>query len=105
LRADQVEAISDPDNQVFVSAVSAAEIEIKAALGKLPPPPEPLAQAIAAEGFSELRFAIAHAAALGALPPLHRDPFDRMLIAQAQVEGLTVLTTDAVFESYEVALL
>ncbi|MDR1512769.1 MAG: type II toxin-antitoxin system VapC family toxin [Propionibacteriaceae bacterium] len=102
LRPGHREIIADPANQVFVSAISAAEIEIKAALGKLPEAPESLAEAMAAEGFAELRFSVAHAAALRALPPIHRDPFDRMLMAQALTEGLPVLTADPVFGAYGV---
>ncbi|MDR1188694.1 MAG: type II toxin-antitoxin system VapC family toxin [Bifidobacteriaceae bacterium] len=96
--------IEDADNEVFVSAVSAVEVAIKAAIGKLPDLPEPLTEAVPGEGFRELRFSLAHAGAVRTLPLHHADPFDRMLIAQALVEDLTVLTSDAAFAAYGVAL-
>jgi len=86
-------AIGDGANTVFVSAASAWEMEIKRALGKLRSP-EDLEETLMAERFLELPVRFAHTAALRALPGLHRDPFDRMLIAQATVEGLTVVTFD-----------
>lgn len=97
-------SIADGGNTVFVSAASAWEIELKRALGKLRAP-ENLRETLADERFLELPVGFAHATALRALPALHRDPFDRMLIAQARVEHLTVVTSDAVFARYQVPVL
>lgn len=99
-----VERIADPGELVVVSAASIWEAAIKAALGKLDVP-EDLADAVVDEGFEPLPIAFEHAARAGALPPHHRDPFDRMLIAQAMVEDLTVLTHDPAFGPYGVKLL
>jgi PIN domain nuclease of toxin-antitoxin system len=95
-------SISDPEAFVAVSAVSAWEIEIKRALGKLDAPHD-LVQQVADARFVPLSITLEHATAAGALPPHHRDPFDRMLIAQAQLEGLTIVTRDPRFEPYAVA--
>lgn len=98
------EMISDGASEVYVSAASAWEIEVKQALGKLRAP-EDLERQLAEARLEELPVRIKHAAALRRLPPLHRDPFDRLLIAQAQVEQLTLVTRDEKFRSYDVALL
>lgn len=94
-------AIADPDNQVFVSAVSAWEIEIKRAIGKLEAP-EDLLGAIAANDFERLDIKIEHSLRLRELPLHHNDPFDRMLIAQALYEDLTLLSGDKKIALYEV---
>ena len=86
-------AIEDPANIVFVSAAVAWEIEIKAALGKLRAPSDLLNQ-LAAANFQELPITIAHALAIKQLPNLHRDPFDRIMLAQAKTAGLTFVTAD-----------
>ena len=86
--------------QVYVSAVSAWEIAIKTALGRLAPT-RTVAEAVAESGFEELPVRLRHAEALVALPRHHRDPFDRMLIAQARAERLTIVTRDRAFEAYE----
>lgn len=98
------EAIADPVNLVTVSAVSAWEISIKKALGKLAAPDD-LEQQVLSGGFEPLPITIAHGIAAGQLPRHHEDPFDRMLIAQAVAEGLTIVTRDKRFGDYEVALL
>ena len=90
--------------EVWVSAASAWEVAIKSAMGRLRSPGS-FADAVAASGFRELPITFGHAAGAGALPGHHRDPFDRMLVAQAQVEGLTVVSHDDVFEDYGVNLL
>jgi PIN domain nuclease of toxin-antitoxin system len=97
-------AIADPRNFVFVSAASIVEIAIKQATGKLKldEPPE---QKLESCRFLELPFSIAHASALRGLPSLHKDPFDRMLAAQARVEGLTLVTRDKVMRQYELPLI
>ena len=96
--------IEDGRNEVFVSPVSAWEVAIKRAAGKLDASGD-LAAEIEAAAFVGLPITIAHAFAAGALPPHHRDPFDRMLIAQAQVEGLTIVTRDLRFAAYDVLTL
>ena len=89
---------------VCVSAVTAAEIGIKIAVGKLQFSSAILA-AIQSAGFADLPFTVNHAERLPELPLLHRDPFDRMLLVQAQAEGLTVLTADALLRNYGVPLI
>ena len=90
--------------EVFASAASAWEIAIKRALGKLEAP-EDLPAALDAGGIRRLPITFEHAAVAGALPRHHDDPFDRMLAAQAQYEGLTLLTSDPRISSYAVAVL
>jgi PIN domain nuclease of toxin-antitoxin system len=104
LSEKQRSAIADPANVVYVSAASAWEIAIKKALGKLIAPND-LGAALIASELEQLPVTVAHAEAVGRLPPHHRDPFDRMLIAQAGVEDLTVVTGDPVFAQYEVTRL
>ena len=99
--ADDVSArIADPSTLVAVSAASIWEAAVKEALGKLSTP-EPLGSAAVAEGFEPLAVTFEHADRVGRLPAHHRDPFDRMLVAQAQVEGLTIVTRDPAFDAYE----
>ncbi|MDF1596909.1 MAG: type II toxin-antitoxin system VapC family toxin [Acidimicrobiia bacterium] len=95
-------AIADPANIVCVSAATAWEISIKKALGELDAPDD-LVSALISSELEQLPITVAHAEAVGQLPPHHRDPFDRMLIAQAQVEDLAVVTGDPVFARYAVA--
>lgn len=90
--------------EVLVSAASVWEIAIKRALGKLEVP-EDLLEAIDASGIGRLPIGLEHAVIAGALPRHHDDPFDRMLVAQARHEGLTLLTSDARIASYAVAVL
>ena len=97
-------AIVDGNKTVFVSAASALEMEIKNALGKLRVP-DNLEATLAKERFLELPIRITHTAALRRLPAIHRDPFDRLLVAQAQVEGLSVVTSDPVFGRYKVPVI
>jgi PIN domain nuclease of toxin-antitoxin system len=104
LSAQAREAIADPDNLVAVSAASAWEISIKKALGKLAAPDD-LEQQIQAGGFTALPISIAHGIAAGRLARHHEDPFDRVLIAQAITEGMTIVTRDKRFDDYAVALL
>jgi PIN domain nuclease of toxin-antitoxin system len=87
-----------------VSAASAWEISIKKALGKLATPDD-LEQQVQQGGFVALPISPAHGVAAGRLPRHHEDPFDRMLIAQAIAEGLTIVTRDKRFGDYGVALL
>ena len=96
--------IQDPDTEVAVSAATAWEISIKQAAGQLDAPDD-LLDAVAANDFGVLAITAAHAGAAGRLPPLHADPFDRMLIAQAQIEGFTLVSVDRRFSDYDVELL
>lgn len=89
---------------VYVSAASAWEIAIKTSLGRLRPR-RTLAQAIADSGFTELPITIAHAELVASLPPHHRDPFDRILIAQAQSEDVPIVTRDPAFSAYHVRVI
>jgi PIN domain nuclease of toxin-antitoxin system len=104
LTAGAREAIADPANLVAVSAASAWEISIKKALGKLTAPDD-LEEQVRAGGLTPLPISIAHGLAAGQLPRHHEDPFDRMLIAQALAEQLTIVTRDERFADYGVALL
>ncbi len=88
------DALEDPQNEVFASSVSGWEIAVKRALGKLNAP-DNLEAGVKEQDFAPLNLTFRHAEQAGALPPHHGDPFDRMLIAQAQVEGLIVVTRDA----------
>ena len=97
-------AIADPDNTVFVSAASIWELEIKAALGKLTIDADIVVE-VEQAGFEWLPVTAAHARVAAHLPPNHRDPFDRMLIGQAQAEGCTLISRDAIFSDYSVALI
>jgi PIN domain nuclease of toxin-antitoxin system len=96
------DAIADPDNVVFVSAVSAFEISLKHSRGKLPMA-GPLATAIEAqieaETFIGLPISLDHGQQAGALAMPHRDPFDRMLIAQALHEDLTLVSNERIFDT------
>ncbi|CAN5156922.1 type II toxin-antitoxin system VapC family toxin [soil metagenome] len=87
-----------------VSVVSLWEIAIKVSIGKLAPIPG-LHATIASLGFQRLPIADAHLVALEGLPHVHRDPFDRLLVGQALVERLTVLTTDRVLAQYSIPVL
>lgn len=91
------------DVEIWVSAVSAAEIAIKRSIGKLEMSLE-VSQLLPPLAASELDLTVAHGEATSRLPPLHRDPFDRLLLAQAVTEGLTLLTADEVVLRYPVAV-
>ena len=97
-------ALEDAQNEVLVSVVSAWEIAIKRALGRLEAPDD-LEAAIRMQGFEPLLLTFHHAAQVSGLPPHHRDPFDRMLIAQAQAEGLVLVTRDSNIPLYGVRTL
>lgn len=103
LRSEAVRAIKNAD-QVYVSAVTGWEIAIKASLGRLATERR-TADAVAESGFEELPIRLAHAEGVHILPWHHRDPFDRMLAAQALAEGLTLVTRDPVFAHYAVKTL
>ncbi|WP_433209422.1 type II toxin-antitoxin system VapC family toxin [Dactylosporangium sp. CS-047395] len=93
----------DHDPEVYVSAVTAWEVAIKQSLGKLQPADLP--ERIRDSGFRQLAVVAEHGIVAGRLPLIHRDPFDRMLIAQAQVEGFTLATRDADIQQYSLKLL
>lgn len=97
-------AVSDGQNEVLVSAASAWEMSIKAALGKLSVPAD-LREELQRQGFTELPVTLEDGLEAGALPRHHDDPFDRMLIAQAARRGLRLLTVDRRFTDYDVRLL
>jgi PIN domain nuclease of toxin-antitoxin system len=104
LKIDARAAIGDPANTIYVSAASAWEISIKKALGKLEAPDD-LLEALIANHFQSLPMTILHAISAGQLPRHHDDPFDRMLIAQAHAEQLTLLTHDAMFRPYGIPII
>jgi PIN domain nuclease of toxin-antitoxin system len=95
-------AIEDADNEVFVSAASVWEFEMKRAAGRIQTP-GPLAEAAAATGLIELPVTWRHAQRAALLPPIHADPFDRMLVAQALEEGLVLVTRDPLVRQYAIA--
>lgn len=99
------EAIIDGNNIVFVSAASAWEITLKKAIGKLKLPKGDYLEELAAHRFTPLNITTQHALAVEHLPPHHKDPFDRMLIAQAQVERLTVISRDEQMNAYGVPVI
>jgi PIN domain nuclease of toxin-antitoxin system len=97
--------LADESNSLFLSAASIWEVVIKHSLGRLVLPDSPsrwLSERIRTFGMQTLDVTPAHAFAVANLPSPHRDPFDRMLIAQAKAEQLTLLTTDRIFQSYPV---
>jgi len=96
--------IQNPDRAVYVSAVTAVEIAIKVAIGKLEAP-KSLWREIPARGLRELPLRFVHGERLRALPLHHSDPFDRMLIAQAEEENLTIITHDKKFAAYQAKVL
>jgi len=99
------EVVGDGDNSIFLSTASAWEIVIKARLGKLRAPVDLesfLAQQLAHNAFEVLPVGLRHALRVASLPDLHRDPFDRMLVAQSQVESLVILTADEAVARYDV---
>lgn len=94
--------IEDAGNELFFSAASLWEISIKHGLGRVDFQADPrvLRRALLDNGYSELPIISEHAVAIEGLPPIHKDPFDRMLVAQATVEGITLLTADALLAQY-----
>jgi PIN domain nuclease of toxin-antitoxin system len=97
-------AIADGENLVFVSAAIIWEIKIKQALGKLEIPRN-FRRVVDDQSFEMLNITVEHAYAIGDLPAHHRDPFDRMLVAQAKVEGLTLITRDIRLKKYKIPLI
>jgi PIN domain nuclease of toxin-antitoxin system len=100
--------IADTRNALMVSAASAWEIAIKVRLGRLPTAADLVADFagyLEREGFELVSISAEHGIRAGLLPGLHKDPFDRMLIAQAQAENMPIITNEAVFESYDIRCL
>jgi PIN domain nuclease of toxin-antitoxin system len=95
------QAINNPRNQVYVSAASTWEISIKKSTGKLSVP-EDMDSIVECEGFDKLSITLFHGDQAGLLPEHHKDPFDRMLVAQAQSEGLVIVTNDEKITQYNI---
>ncbi|CAN1212059.1 PIN domain-containing protein [Tumidithrix helvetica PCC 7403] len=108
LSEQAIAQIVDETNEVWLSVASVWEIGIKVAIGKLPLP-EPIDDYISTRmaqlGARSLEITASHALRASALPLLHRDPFDRMLIAQTQIEGMTLVSADSMFDRYEVSVI
>ncbi len=98
------ETIADGNNLVLISAAVVWEIRIKEALGKLEIPSN-FQRVLERQPFEMLAITAEHAHAVGDLPAHHRDPFDRMLIAQAKAERLTIVTRDAIIKQYKIPII
>jgi PIN domain nuclease of toxin-antitoxin system len=108
LNDDAKRLIANKANTVYLSSASSWEIAIKAALGKLQipePPGKYVPSRLSSQGMSSLPIEHRHALHVFSLPHHHRDPFDRMLVAQAQVESLPILTADQLLSAYDVKLI
>ena len=106
--AEALRVVEDGGNRLFLSAASSWEIAIKYALGKLPLPTAPsiyVPERMSTSGVEALAVEHAHALQVAELPPHHRDPFDRLLVAQARLEKLPLLTADRQLEPYGVEIL
>jgi len=104
LRGRAQEVIADPWHDIFVSAITGWEVATKRIRGTMAAPSN-LASEIETKGFLELPLTCRHAERVAALPSHHRDPFDRFLVAQAQIEGLTLVTRDQRIREYEIEIL
>ncbi|MFI7237154.1 type II toxin-antitoxin system VapC family toxin [Streptomyces cyaneofuscatus] len=102
--SDQVKDLLDTEPSVHLSAVSAWEIAIKQSVGKLDGPDD-LAERVRDSQFTSLPITAGHGVRAGRLPALHRDPFDRILVAQAQIEGMTIVTRDKWIPQYDVPVM
>jgi PIN domain nuclease of toxin-antitoxin system len=102
--SEEIKDRLDHEADVYVSAVTVWEVAIKQAIGKLTAPAD-LPERVRDSGFRELPIGFDHAIAAGRLPLIHRDPFDRMLVAQARCEHLTLVTADHHCRQYDVAVL
>jgi PIN domain nuclease of toxin-antitoxin system len=101
---DEIKDRLDHEPDVRVSAVTIWEIAVKQALGKITAPQD-LPELVRNSGFRELPIGFTHAIAAGRLPLIHKDPFDRMLVAQARCENLTLVTKDPLCQQYDVTIL
>jgi PIN domain nuclease of toxin-antitoxin system len=108
LSENVIKQIADETNEVWFSAASVWEMGIKVSIGKLPLP-EPVGDYVSTRmtqlGARSLEITAPHALRVAVLPLYHRDPFDRMLIAQAQLEKMTLVSADSTFNQYDVSLL
>ncbi|MBN3883827.1 MAG: type II toxin-antitoxin system VapC family toxin [Nostoc sp.] len=108
LNEEAIAHIVDENNELWLSVASIWEIGIKVAIGKLPLP-DPLDSYISSRmaqlGMRSLEIRVSHALQAAALPLHHRDPFDRMLIAQAQIEEMTLVSADSMFNKYDISLI
>ena len=108
LSEEAINQIADETNQVWFSVASVWEIGIKVSIGKLPLP-EKIDDYISTRmiqlGARSLEITASHALQASALPLFHRDPFDRMLIAQSQIEGMTIVSADSMFDRYDVSVI
>jgi PIN domain nuclease of toxin-antitoxin system len=102
LPSDAQMMMSEPENELFFSVASLWEIVIKCGLGRedFKVDPRVLRRSLLDNGYHELPILSEHVVAIGALPPIHKDPFDRLLVAQATVEGITLLTADIQVAKY-----
>jgi PIN domain nuclease of toxin-antitoxin system len=99
------ELIATGENQVFFSSISLWEVGTKHAKGHLKIPPSLLRRSLLAEGFLSLPFSDTHALYVASLPPIHNDPFDRALVAQALAEPMHILTQDGLLGQYGVSVM
>ncbi|MEH2220901.1 MAG: type II toxin-antitoxin system VapC family toxin [Nostoc sp.] len=108
LNEEAIAHIADENNELWLSVASIWEIGIKVAIGKLPLPDSLdnyISSRMAQLGMRSLEITASHALQAAALPLHHRDPFDRMLIAQAQIEEMTLVSADSMFNKYDISLL
>lgn len=108
LSATAHDFIVDPDNTIYFSAVSAWEMAIKCSIGKLTLPEHPhkfIKQQIQINNFTPMPIQLEHGLFIHELPQFHKDPFDRLLIAQSTLEDMPILSTDSIFKKYTVSLI
>jgi PIN domain nuclease of toxin-antitoxin system len=108
IRTAAIEIIEEGTNELLLSAASAWEIAIKYAIGRLPLPEAPdtyVPSRMRASGVDSLQISHTHALRVATLPRHHDDPFDRLLVAQAQLEALTIITADPALDRYDVPVL
>jgi len=108
LSSETLESLSKRDNELFLSTASSWEIAIKYSLGRLTLPEHPVhyvPSRLARDGIKVLEISLAHSLAVTGLPEHHKDPFDRLLVAQASLDNLTLVTADAQIQRYPVDIL
>jgi len=108
LRESAHRMIESPDNTIYLSAASSMEIAIKYSIGKLPlpePPEQFVPKRLARDAIASLPVEHIHALHMASIPYYHRDPFDRLIISQAQIEKIPIMTVDRQFEPYEVEII
>ena len=102
------EVIGNGDNEIYISAVSAWEITIKYQIGRLElpePPQQYVPNRMAMHRFLAMPIQVSHTLQISALPPLHKDPFDRLLIAQSQMENIPLITADDALRNYDIEII